>query len=201
MTNFSIIKSSGMQTDDKQAIFRSWVSDHSDVLYNYATKHGFDEHSAMDLVQETFLSAWRGIDNFRNQSSVRNWLFVILKNKVNDHFRKAVNNVTIESLGVAYNDHTYFDEHDHWKEGMYPREWSVNFSNPAEVKDFQSIFKGCNGKLKPIQSVVFVMKYVDDLDSESICRQLGITPNNYWVLLHRAKVQLRACLEKNWLKK
>ena len=45
------------------------------------------------------------------------------------------------------------------------------------------------------------MKYVDDLDSESICRQLGITPNNYWVLLHRAKVQLRACLEKNWLKK
>ena len=42
------------------------------------------------------------------------------------------------------------------------------------------------------------MKYIDDCDSEKICKELSITPSNYWVILHRAKVQLRACLEKNW---
>jgi RNA polymerase sigma-70 factor (ECF subfamily) len=163
-------------------------------------KHGFDDQNAKDLIQDTFLSAWRAMDNYRKQSSVRNWLFVILKNKITDHFRKAVNRVSIESLEAEHNDHTFFDEHEHWKVGMYPKEWSVNFNNPAEVRDFQLIFKSCSGKLKAIQSVVFVMKYVDELESEKICKDLGITSSNYWVILHRAKVQLRACLEKNWLK-
>ena len=190
-----------MPQTTKQEIFTSWVNEHSDVLYNYALKHGFDEQNGKDVVQETFLSAWRGMDNYRQESSVRNWLFAILKNKITDHFRMAVNKINIETLRSENDDHTFFDGHDHWKEGMYPRQWSVNFNDPADAHDFRRIFGSCTGKLKQIQNAVFVMKYVDNLESEKICKELGLSSSNYWVILHRAKVQLRACLEKNWLKK
>ncbi|WP_408132213.1 sigma factor-like helix-turn-helix DNA-binding protein [Klebsiella pneumoniae] len=56
-------------------------------------------------------------------------------------------------------------------------------------------------KLKEIQHAVFSMKYLDDIDSDEICKQLNITASNYWVLIHRAKTQLRSCLEKNWFTK
>jgi len=198
MTNFSI---SSMQASDKQVIFKRYVNDHSDVLFNYAVHHGFDVHNAKDLVQETFISAWRNIDGFNEKASVRNWLFVIMKNKIVDHYRKVANNIVIESIEADHHDHTFFDEHDHWRAGMHPKEWSVNFVSKTEANDFQRIFETCNSKLKEIQSAVFVKKYVDGLNSEEICKELGITTSNYWVILHRAKVQLRACLEKNWLLK
>ena len=190
-----------MAEANKQDIFSSWVSEHSDMLYNYALKHGFNEENGKDIVQETFLSAWRGIDNYRQQSSVRNWLFAILKNRITDHFRRAVNRISIAALEAEHNDHTFFDDYDHWKDGMHPKQWSVNFNDPGDVNDFRRIFGNCTGKLKQIQNAVFVMKYVDNVKSEKICRELGLSSANYWVILHRAKVQLRACLEKNWLKK
>jgi DNA-directed RNA polymerase specialized sigma24 family protein len=77
----------------------------------------------------------------------------------------------------------------------------VNFSNTVETKEFYQAFHGCSKKLKELQSTVFVMKYVDGLESEEICRELSLSSSNYWVLIHRAKVQLRACLEKNWMQK
>lgn len=200
MTNFSIANALPMP-HTKQEIFKSWVNEHADVLYYYALRHGFDDHNGKDIVQETFLSAWRGMDSFREDASVRSWLFTILRNKITDHFRKAANKINIESLQAEFNDQQFFDENDHWKEGMYPDQWSVNFSDPTDVNDFRRVFNGCTGKLKQIQNAVFVMKYVDDLESDKICKELGISSSNYWVILHRAKVQLRACLEKSWLKK
>lgn len=197
MTNFKTV----MTAVQKQEIFKTWVNDHSDVLYNYAMHHGFDEHGAKDFVQDTFLSAWRSMDGYQGTASVRTWLFVILKNKIKDHFRKACNKVNIESLQAEHNDQSYFDEYDHWRNGVYPKDWNVDLSNTAERKDFLSIFKGCCGKLKQIQSAVFVMKYIDGLDSDQICKDTGLSSSNYWVILHRAKVQLRACLEKNWMAK
>lgn len=198
MTNFST-ETYRMPQTNNQDVFSNWVDDHSDVLYYYALKHGLGEQDAKDVLQETFFSAWRSMESYKGQSSVRNWLFAILKNKITDHFRKAVNKINFQSLEKEYNDHTFFDEHDHWKEGMHPNQWSVNFNNPAEVNDFRRIFTNCTNRLKQIQHIIFVMKYVDNLESEKICKELGITASNYWVILHRAKVQLRACLEKNWL--
>jgi DNA-directed RNA polymerase specialized sigma24 family protein len=61
--------------------------------------------------------------------------------------------------------------------------------------------RNCKSKLKQIQDTVFTMKYLEGLDSEEICKVLNLTTSNYWVLIHRAKLQLRACLEKNWFTK
>lgn len=189
-----------MAEADKLVTFKEWVNAHSDVLYGYTLKHGFDEHSAKDLLQETFFAAWRGMDGYDGRASVRNWLFVILKNKITDHFRRVAGKANMELIYADHNDHAFFDELEHWRHGAYPQTYNVDFTNKVESADFYRVFTGCSSKLKQIYSAVFVMKYVDDKSSEEICKELGITSSNYWVILHRAKVQLRACLEKHWLK-
>jgi len=186
---------------NKEALFQTWVSTHADLLYHYALKHLNDEDLAKDQVQETFLAAWRNMDGYKGEASVKNWLFVILKRKIVDHFRRNSTRQVVGMVQSEHNDHTFFDEEEHWRHGMYPKEWSVDFSNRAESKEFYQVFHSCGKKLKAVQNSVFIMKYVDGMESEEICKELGISSSNYWVLIHRAKVQLRACLEKNWMQK
>jgi RNA polymerase sigma-70 factor (TIGR02943 family) len=177
--------------------FRKWVEDHSDLLFSYAFRRVQDEELCKDLVQETYLAAWRNKDKFRGEASVKNWLFLVLKSKIIDHFRKMkLNTIVAEDA-----DNIFFDHEDHWRKGMYPSAFSVNFQSEMESRDFFNVFHSCGKKLKQLQLAVFVLKYVDELDSEEICKIMGLSSSNYWVLIHRAKVQLRACLEKNWLKK
>jgi len=188
-----------MQTQ-REKQFKGWVEDHSDILYGYCLRRTADAELAKDLVQETFLAAWRNREAYKGEASEKNWLFVILKSKLIDHYRKLANKATLEAIAQEHNDVVYFDGEDHWRKGMYPKDRRVSFSQPVEVKEFYAIFRSCGKKLKELQYSVFVMKYVDGLESEEICKVLGLTSSNYWVLVHRAKVQLRACLEKNWMK-
>lgn len=178
----------------KERIFTNWVREYSDMLFSHAVLRGFDHDSARDLVQETFVSAWKGMEAFEGRASVKNWLFVILKNKITDYYRKASSNANI----LLSENNTQFDSAGHWARLSYPKELIVDPSDPQDRNDFHRILEGCSTKLTQIQKAVFFMKYMDDLESDEICLQLSITSNNYWTILHRAKVQLRACLEKNW---
>lgn len=178
----------------KETRFKTWVLDYSDMLYSYAMRKGFDHDSARDLVQETFFAAWRSADGFEERASVKNWLFVILKNKITDHYRKAIPHTQVD---VSQHD-GYFDETGHWAKSVFPRALVFDPSADADRQDFHRILENCSGKLNTTQKAVFWMKYIDDMESNEICLQLSITANNYWTTLHRAKVQLRACIEKNW---
>lgn len=180
----------------KQEQFRCWVSEYSDMMYAHARIRGFDPDAAKDLVQDTFYSAWKNIDNFEGKASPRNWLFVILKNKITDTFRKAFTQQT-KILISEYDAH--FDGDGHWAGLAYPKELTINPSDASDRNEFHSILESCSSKLNKLQKAVFYMKYLDELDSDDICLQLEISANNYWTILHRAKVQLRSCLEKNWL--
>ncbi|QEC68052.1 sigma-70 family RNA polymerase sigma factor [Panacibacter ginsenosidivorans] len=176
-----------------------WVNDYSDMLYRYALPRVNDSEIAKDLVQDTFLAAWRNYDNFKGEISEKNWLYAILKNKIIDHFRKASTRLTDSLPGMA-DDDPYFDEAAHWKQSMHPKEWDDSDSLVTK-KEFYEVLSNCKNKLKQIQDTVFTMKYLEGLDSEEICKVLNLTSSNYWVLIHRAKLQLRACLEKNWFTK
>lgn len=173
-----------------------WVSDYSDMLYRFALPRVNDAEIAKDLVQDTFLAAWRNYENFKGEISEKNWLYAILKNKIIDHFRKASTRLTDSLPGMA-DEENHFDEAQHWTQAASPNEWNTD-SSPIEKKEFYEILRKCKTKLKEIQNTVFTLKYLEGLDSEEICKELNITASNYWVLIHRAKLQLRACLEKNW---
>ncbi len=188
-----------MINSEKEKQFREWMQVYADLLYTYAMQRGFGDDNAKDLVQETFMTAWRNAGSYRREVSPKNWLFIILKSRITDHYRKTASRPEIESIEKEYNDHRYFDKSDHWDKDAYPAGWHVDIDNRTETREFYNVLSKCRQKLKDIQQSVFVMKYIDDLESEEICRQLSITTANYWVIIHRAKVQLRACLQKNWI--
>jgi RNA polymerase sigma-70 factor (TIGR02943 family) len=178
---------------------KKWVNDYGDMLYRYALPRVNDGEVAKDLVQDTFLAAWRNYDNFKGEISEKNWLFTILKNKIIDHFRKSSTRL-VDSLPDISDSDVYF-ENEHWTNSAAPRNWGIDTDSVIDRKEFYQVLAKCKSMLKEIQNTVFTMKYLDGLESEDICKELNITSSNYWVLIHRAKLQLRACLEKNWFLK
>ncbi|MGZ5253296.1 MAG: sigma-70 family RNA polymerase sigma factor [Flavitalea sp.] len=177
--------------------FSQWIREYSDLLFSYAMNRGFDRETSRDLVQDTFLAAWKNHEGFRGEASVKNWLFTILKNKIIDHFRKHSRSMMVEVKEEGF----FFDEKDHWKTTQYPVEWTVEFSDNTARKEFMQVFRSCGSKLKELQHAVVTMKYMEDMDSQEICKNLNISSENFWVLMYRAKLKLRACLQKNWLDK
>lgn len=177
-----------------------WVNNYSDMLYRFALPRVNDKEIAKDLVQDTFLAAWRNHENYKGEISEKNWLFTILKNKIIDHYRKASTRLTERFPEVADKEN-FFDDAGHWTNSTAPKEWGVDYNKNIESKEFYKILTACKQKLKEIQNAVFTLKYLEGMESEEICKELNISPSNYWVLIHRAKLQLRSCLEKNWFVK
>jgi len=174
-----------------------WVKKYSDALYAYTVVRVNDSGLAEDLVQETFLSAWKGRNTYKGEASEKNWLFTICKNKIIDHYRKKAN--AIVRVAELDNSDQYFNPEEHWTKEGGPKEWGVDYTQTIETKEFYSILELCKNKLQELQQSVFVLKFMEGLESEEICKVLKITASNYWVLIHRAKLQLRSCLEKNWI--
>lgn len=174
-----------------------WVSDYGDILFRFAALRVNDKEVAKDLVQETFLAAWRNYEKFKGEISEKNWLFTILKNKIIDHYRKASTRL-VQQMPEGINTGEFFDDTEHFSRDYQPNEWGVDYNHSIDRKEFYEVLAKCKSKLKDLQGIAFTMKYLDGLESDEICKALDITASNYWILIHRAKIQLRACLEKNW---
>lgn len=175
-----------------------WINRYSDALYAYTLPRVTDSGLAEDLVQETFLSAWKARLSYKGEAAEKSWLFAICKNKIIDHYRKKARDI-IQPMAEQSTTDSYFDEAEHWPPENKPGDWNMDYHQRTDKKEFYKVLDGCKKKLQELQQAVFVMKYMEDLDSTEICKALGITTSNYWVLIHRAKLQLRACLEKNWI--
>ncbi|WP_291913622.1 sigma-70 family RNA polymerase sigma factor [Chitinophaga sp. CB10] len=172
---------------------REWVNRYADDFFRFAMARVSDRIIAQDLVQDTFLSALQSADQFRGHSSERNWLLAILKNKIIDHYRKEGK---VVSLGRLEEEDAFFDEKGHWRKEAAPQPWPA----PGEQNEFYRILRACIRKLNGLGQAVINLKYLEEKKSEEICKELSISPSNYWVLMHRARLHLRSCLEKNWLK-
>lgn len=174
-----------------------WVNNYGDMLYSFTLMRVNDKGVAEDIVQETFLSAWKSRETYKAQASEKNWLYAICKNKIIDYYRKK--STIKEQYAEFDNSNVYFDEAEHWTKETAPNEWGIQYNQPVETKEFYGVLEKCKKKLQSMQEKVFVMKYLEDFDAEEICKVLGITSSNYWVIIHRAKLQLRKCIETNWI--
>ncbi|MEW6194180.1 MAG: sigma-70 family RNA polymerase sigma factor [Bacteroidota bacterium] len=180
---------------------KEWVKKYSDLLFRFAILRVNDRETAKDLVQETYLAAYRNIDSFKGEISEKNWLFLILKNKIIDYYRKKSNEILTELDECENALEDYFDDKGHWKSQMVPTGWNADYNNALESKEFFDILNKCLQRLSELSRIVFTLKYLDEKESDEICKELTITSSNYWVVIHRAKLQLRACIEKNWFVK
>jgi RNA polymerase sigma-70 factor (TIGR02943 family) len=178
-----------------------WVSKHADHLYSYAITRISDMDLAKDLVQETFLAALERVDQFEGRSSERTWLMAILKNKVIDVYRKKSNGIIALPNDLNGNRESvdFFEEDNgHWKEEFQPKSFGIEQYDRLTNKEFKQVLEQCLKKLPALWLSVFTMRHIDELSTQAICGQLKVSTQNFWVIIHRAKVNLRACLQKNW---
>jgi len=177
-----------------------WVEQHADYLFSYAFNRLNDEETARDLVQDTFLSALEKVDHFRGDSTERTWLTAIIKYKIIDVYRKKSSGLVKKDTLVCEYEEEFFDPNlNNWKREHWPQPFGVEEHDPLHNKEFISVLKRCMQKLPALWLSVFTMKHMDEEQTEIICKELRLSSSNYWVIMHRAKVNLRSCLQKNWL--
>jgi RNA polymerase sigma-70 factor (ECF subfamily) len=178
-----------------------WVDEHGDYLYRYAIFRLHDASLAEDVVQETLLAALQAYGNFAGRGSERTWLVGILKHKVTDHFRRTSREATVIESEEQFDHAEFFRQGewtDHWKVEYAPVEWHANPEELLEQGEFWEVFSQCLQPLPARISSAFTLREVDGLASEEICEILNVTVNNLWVMLHRARMHLRRCIEVNW---
>jgi len=174
-----------------------WVDRYGDYLFAFTLSRLVDRTTAEDLVQETFVSALHTVKNFKGHSSEKTWLTSILKHKILDHFRKKQREKSPHDLGVPQdNVQQFFDEKGHWKEG--PSKWDTNPKKLLEQKEFLRILHTCLEELSSRVAKTFVLREIEGLNTDEICKVLNISATNCWVILYRARMLLRRCLELNW---
>jgi RNA polymerase sigma-70 factor (ECF subfamily) len=184
---------------------QQWMERYGDYLFNYALLRVNDSGKAEDLVQETFLAALKARERFRGESAERTWLTSILKRKIIDSYRKKYS--SRESSFGEHND-TVFDGDfyrseepftGHWLDGKGPSSYSLLPEGELEQEELMRFINLCIENLPPQLAAAFIMRMIDEEDSGTICKELDITPSNLWVMLHRARLKMRECLEKKWL--
>jgi RNA polymerase sigma-70 factor (TIGR02943 family) len=179
---------------------KQWVSQYGDKLFSFAYLRLKNREIAEDIVQETLIAALAAIHHFRGECQEKTWLFSILHYKILDYFKKLKKNNFLE-LNEQFSSY-YFDEanQNHWLADKKPKAWQTA-QDALETSEFYMVLNACLAKLPDLMSQVFISKYLEDELPAVIQQKFEISSANYWVLLHRSKLSLRACLEKHWFKK
>lgn len=178
-----------------------WLNEHGDYLYRFALARLRDPHLAEDMVQETLLAAIQN-QSYEGKSAPRTWLTGILKHKIIDLIRKQSREQPVEDVAESVSDEAisdeYFNETGHWADK--PSVWSMP-DGELEQKQFLAVLQTCMDRLPKKLASLFLMREVFEDDNEAICKELGISSTNAWVMLYRARMGLRQCLELHWLGK
>jgi len=176
----------------------TWVVAYGDYLYKYALLRLKDPMAAQDAVQETLLAGFKGLDRFDGRVDIKFWLRGILRNKIVDYIRKAVRERPIENIEEYQPPDSVLYAYSGITQ-MRPKKWQFDPEEVFKRKEFMEIFHGCLSKLKGPMQQAFTLKELEGISTKEICEVMDITPNNLWVMLHRARNQLKDCLEKNWI--
>ena len=174
----------------------TWIDKYADYLYNYAVVRVNDNDIAKDLVQETFFAGLKSAKNFQGKSTERTWLISILKRKVIDHYRKI--NSKKGQAEVRMNFYNDGENEGNWLEERVPQSWDNASEKDIETEELRSQIEDCIDNLPHKYGMVFRMKTIQEFETEEICKELDITSSNLWVIVHRARTQLRKCMEDNW---
>jgi len=153
---------------------------------------------AEDAVSETLIAALEGARTFSAQSQLKTWVVGILKHKIIDQSRRARREVStdaeVEAAAVETFDELFTpDGH----RAALPLEWGDPEAS-FERTQFFDVLQACIDHLPAALARIFMMREWLEYETSEICKELGITSTNCFVMLYRARMRLRECLEMNW---
>jgi len=160
-----------------------------------------DKTAADDAVQETLLAALEKGHTFQGRSSIKTWLIGILKHKVRDEIRHQKRRPVSSdpSSGEAElstaDFEVLFNEEGRWAEA---KDAWTDPATAAEQTAFLNVLEACLTRLPARTSRAFLMREWLELTPGEICAELAVTPGNLRILLWRARMQLRLCLDLSW---
>lgn len=175
-------------------------------MVRFASLHLRDQALAEDAVQDALLGAFRNSASFGGRSAFATWVFGILKNKITDALRKRIRDrsgnprerpADSDLDAPDPEGRQFFQSNGMWKPENRPADWG----DPHEALEsarFWRVFEACLDGLPSAQARVFTMRQMLEMDSTEICEAVGLSVSNLHVLLHRARLRLRACLDREW---
>ncbi len=178
-----------------------WIALRAD-MFRFAHLQLRNAESAEDLVQESIEAALRHSSSFAGRSTLKTWMFAILRNRIIDHLRTAKRTVPMSGLVEDGEDwqerlEILFNAKGGWGDGPRPGAWP-NPEESMQTRQFWRVFEACLDHLPPNTGRVFMMREFLGLESDEICNQLAISTSNCHVILHRARLKLRGCMESGW---
>lgn len=169
-------------------------------MFKFARLQLRDAASAEDAVQEALAGALAGKKQFNNRAQIKTWVFAILKHKIIDIIRERARSpgtaISVDEIPEnAYDE--LFDDKGFWQEDSRPASWG-NPEGSFSSQQFWQIFELCLTRLPENTARVFMMREMLGFDTDEICKELAISSTNCWVVLHRARMGLRLCLDERW---
>jgi RNA polymerase sigma-70 factor (ECF subfamily) len=176
----------------------TWVDAHGDRLFRYALSRIRDERAAEDLIQETFVTALKARDKFLGNSSELTWMIGILRNKIFEHLRRQAKESPLIAEDDENREDAGFDATGHWKAASAPADWGGEPHRTAEGAEFSAALRNCLDALTPNVARAFVLREMEGVEHLECAKTMGVPPGRLAVLLYRARMRLRRCLERGY---
>ena len=193
-----------MNAEPQAAFDASELGAIREQMVRFSTLQLGDRQLAEDAVQEALLGALRNAKAFAGRAALKTWVFAILKHKISDILRHKQRFVQARQLMGEDDEEAdlteLFNARGVWERDERPASWG-DPDESLQNKEFWVVFETCLEGLPGQQGRVFMMREYIELDSREICETVGITPTNLNVMLHRARLRLRECLENRWFMK
>lgn len=174
---------------------RRWVEEYGESMFAFAFRRLMDRESAEDAVQEALLAGLKCYNKFRNEASESTWLIGILRNKIHDAIRR------------RFREREFLQEVEvspEFEDGFWrrrPSTWNSLPDQRPQREELREILNSAIDQLPPAMRTAFILREIDELESEKVCEIMGITATNLWTLIHRAKLRLRKTLDEQWFGK
>ena len=180
-----------MVIENKRIDTNTWSEKYFDQLYSYAYYRTNDPDLAADIVQDTFLAGLRSLERFEGKASVKVWLFSILKRKIIDYWRSKNARKTLPF--------TYYSSPS-LSEGYFEQllEADDRVEQQIENKELKDIILRNIHALPEKWEGIVIDRLIHEQSFEEICEKYQLSINNVWVIMHRAKKQLRQGIERTW---
>lgn len=172
-----------------------WIELYSRALLNKALSMVANKNDAMDLVQDTFISASTSYHTFKRKCTPLSWLQHILKNKISDFYRMQYRSPEVVSMSL------FFDSSGSWTDNSVLHEWPNYSDNPEVDTTLLDTLDRCIEHLPNQWKTTIKRYYIEQKKADKVCHELNIASANLWKILQRSRMQLRKCIESNWFDK